>query len=128
MTTNRRRFSLARDFVHESRHNHRVRPFRNIWFGALLAAGLLVVLPGVAEGIEALMPIDDCADCCPEETNEGECGSFCDECCCCASTPSAVFLPGLQPGPPARIEPASSPITTEAPPGLPDSVYHPPRA
>ena len=94
----------------------------------LLAAGLLASLPGIAEGIESVIPGDDCTEDCPADTDDGKCGSSCDDCTCCPRALSAVFLPCLEPGTPERIEAASQVIPTRTLPLFSTGVYHPPRA
>lgn len=94
----------------------------------LLAVCLLGSLPGIAEGIESVVPGDDCAEDCPTDEAEGECGSSCDDCDCCLQAMSAVFLSSLAPGKQERVGAASCVIPTRTPPVFSKGVYHPPRA
>lgn len=105
-----------------------MRFFRFSSFVVLLAAGLLASLPGIAEGIESVIPGDDCTEDCPADSADGKCSSSCDECSCCTRALSAVFLPCSGPGTPGRIEAASHVIPTRTPPVFSKGVYRPPRA
>jgi hypothetical protein len=95
---------------------------------ALLVAALLLALPGIAEGIERVVPGDDCTEDCPADAADGKCGTSCDQCTCCARTPSAVIQPYPRLGAPAFFETAAPAISTQTPLVLPEGVYHPPRA
>ena len=93
-----------------------------------LVTGLLVALPGIAEGVERMIPGDDCTDDCPADSADGKCGTSCDECTCCARTMIAVFKPYPSVGAPGQLDTASSSIPARVRLILTQGVYHPPRA
>ena len=95
---------------------------------ALVLFGVLAALPGIAEGIEATSPSEDCSEPCPADSSDGKCSTSCDECECCARAPSAVFLSLHGPGKPTRIETADAARPVCLPLVLTKGVYHPPRA
>jgi len=104
-----------------------VRFFRISCLVVLLVAGLLAALPGVAEGIESVIPGDDCAEECPADAADGKCGSSCDDCTCCTRALSADLLASLKPDRPGGIEAASHVLPTHTPPVFSNGIYHPPR-
>ena len=109
-------------------HNHQVRLSRVSLLVILLAAGQLVALPGIAEGIETALPGDDCDDDCPADGDDGKCGTSCDQCTCCARSVIAVLLPSAATRTPGRVTNASPILATRTALVLPESVYRPPRA
>ena len=105
-----------------------MKPTRPSFVAALLLAGLLVALPGVAEVVEALSADCDCSEPCPGDTSDGNCPSSCDECTCCPRALTSVVVSFVGPYAPQSVETLRFGVPSAVPFELAQGVFHPPRA